>query len=328
MTPAAPPRLKVLFAFAAIYLIWGSTYLAIHYAIESLPPYLMTGIRFLVAGGLLYAWARLRGATATWAHWRSAILTGGLMLFGGMGTVAVAQQWVPSGVTALIIALVPLWMVLIEWLRPGGTRPDTRVWLGIGLSLVGLVLLVDPFSGMDGVNVSLLGVGLLLLSTLSWSAGSILSRAVPLPTSPLLSTGMQMLVASVLMLLVSWLKGDFAQLDVQAISARSVFGLGYLIAFGSIVAFTAYLWLLRVSTPALVGTYAFVNPVIAMLLGWSLNGESLTPPTLMGAMLILAAVAVIVSRPRAQAKASAPGFAEPARVAPGASPIEPTCCVK
>lgn len=327
MTSATPARFKVLSAFAAIYLIWGSTYLAIHYAIESLPPYLMTGIRFLIAGSLLYVWARWRGATATWVHWRSATLTGGLMLFGGMGTVAVAQQWVPSGLTALIIALVPLWMVVIEWLRPGGAKPGARVWLGISLSLVGLVLLVDPFSGTEGANVSLLGVGLLLLSTLCWSAGSILSRALPLPGSPLLSTGMQMLVASLLMLLVACLKGDFGQLSVSAISMKSVLGLGYLIVFGSIVAFTAYLWLLRVSTPALVGTYAFVNPMIAMLLGWGLNGEGLSAPTLAGALLILAAVAVIVSRPRVGTKKPSPGVAAAVRVSTEIS-VKPSGCTR
>lgn len=307
MTQHPPSRLKVSLAFAAIYLIWGSTYLAIAYSIETLPPYLMTGFRFLFGGLLLYGWARLRGVAAPRGRqWGPAVLIGALMLFGGMGLVAFAQQWVPSGLTALIIAMVPVWLVLIEWLRPNGVRPSARVWLGIALSFVGLVLLIGPLN-LDGASdVNLMGAGLVLLATLSWSAGSMLSRNAQLPDSPILSTGMQMLSASVLLLSTGMLRGELGQVHLALVSARSLLGWAYLVVFGSVIAFTAYLWLLKVSTPAQVGTYAYVNPVIAVLLGWSLNGETLSPQTLLGAGLVIAAVVFIVTQQRKPKPHTAP----------------------
>lgn len=303
MNKAQPSRVKLLLAFAAIYFIWGSTYLAIEFSIETLPPYLMTGVRFFIAGGLLYLWARWRGAARpTFTHWRSATLIGGLMLFGGMGTVAFAQQWVDSGLAALIIAMVPVWMVLIEWIRPGGTAPGLRVFLGIVVSFVGLVLLIGPGDVFGTSNDNLIGGSMILLATFLWSIGSIFSRTVKLPDSAMLSTAMQMFTASILLMLMGVFQGEIAQINVEAISLKSVLAMLYLSVIGSVVAFTAYIWLLKVAPPARVATYAYVNPVIAVFLGWAFNNELITVPMMTGAALIVTAVAIIISQQQRQSK--------------------------
>lgn len=305
MNKAQPSRVKLLLAFAAIYFIWGSTYLAIEFSIETLPPYLMTGVRFFIAGGLLYLWARWRGAARpAFKHWRSATLIGGLMLFGGMGTVAFAQQWVDSALAALIIAMVPVWMVLIEWVRPGGTAPGLRVFLGIVVSFVGLILLIGPGDVFGTAsNDNLIGGSMILLATFLWSIGSIFSRTVKLPDSSMLSTAMQMFSASILLMLMGVFQGEIAQINVEAISLKSVLAMLYLSVIGSVVAFTAYIWLLKVAPPARVATYAYVNPVIAVFLGWAFNNELITIPMMTGAALIVTAVAIIISQQQRQSKA-------------------------
>ncbi len=303
MNSAQPSQVKLLLAFTAIYFIWGSTYLAIEFSIETLPPYLMTGVRFFIAGVLLYAWARWRGAhKPTLTHWRSASLIGGLMLFGGMGTVAYAQQWVDSGLAALIIAMVPIWMVLIEWLRPGGNAPGLRVFLGIAVSFVGLILLIGPGDVMGTSNDNLIGGSMILLATFLWSIGSIFSRIVKLPSSSMLSTAMQMFSASLMLMLMGVFQGEISQINVDAISLKSVLSMLYLSIIGSVVAFTAYIWLLKVVPPARVATYAYVNPVIAVFLGWALNNEMVTTPMLTGAALIITAVVIIVSQQQKRSK--------------------------
>lgn len=304
MNKAQPSRVKLLLAFAAIYFIWGSTYLAIEFSIETLPPYLMTGVRFFIAGGLLYLWARWRGAKKpTFIHWRSATIIGGLMLFGGMGTVAFAQQWVDSALAALIIAMVPVWMVLIEWIRPGGAAPGLRVFLGIIVSFVGLILLIGPGDVFGTAsNDNLIGGSMILLATFLWSIGSIFSRTVKLPDSAMLSTAMQMFSASILLMLMGVFQGEIAQINVEAISLKSVLAMLYLSIIGSVVAFTAYIWLLKVAPPARVATYAYVNPVIAVFLGWAFNNELITVPMMTGAALIVTAVAIIISQQQRQSK--------------------------
>jgi len=306
MNNSQPSQLKLLLAFAAIYFIWGSTYLAIEFSIETLPPYLMTGVRFFLAGVLLYAWARWRGAEKpTLIHWRSATLIGGLMLFGGMGTVAYAQQWVDSGLAALLIAMVPIWMVLIEWIRPGGSRPGIRVFIGILVSFAGLVLLIGPGDVFGSTsNDNLIGGSMVLLATLLWSIGSIFSRIVKLPNSSMLSTAMQMFAASILLMLMGVFQGEMSQINVETISLKSVLSMLYLSIIGSVVAFTAYIWLLKVAPPARVATYAYVNPVIAIFLGWALNNEAITTPMITGAALIITAVVIIVSQQQKRSKAT------------------------
>ncbi len=295
----APRRSWVILAFAAVYLIWGSTYLAIRFAIETLPPFLMAGTRFVIAGGLLYGWARWRGAgKPARTHWWAAVIVGGLLLLGGNGSVVWAQLRVPSGVAALLVALVPCWMVLLDWLRPGGTRPAPQVFLGLLLGLVGLAWLIGPDAIMGGGRVDLVGAAVLAFASLSWAAGSIFSRHLPTASPPLLTIGMQQLAGGACLLAFAALAGDFGRLDLAAVSTRSSLALVYLVAFGSIIGFSAYMWLLRVSTPARVSTYAYVNPVVAVLLGWGLADEALTARIGVAAAVIIAGVALITLAPR------------------------------
>jgi len=314
---AAPPRAQLLLAFAAVYVIWGSTYLAIRFAIETLPPFLMAGVRFLIAGSILYGWMRLRGTPRpTKAEWRSTAIIGALLLAGGNGGVVWAEQFVPSGVAALLVATVPFWMVLLEWLRPGGERPSGGVVAGLLLGFVGLMLLVGPGEWAGG-GVNLLGAGALMLATLAWASGSIYSRGATLPAAPLLTTAMEMLAGGALLMLMGLGTGELAAIDVGAVSGRSLAALGYLIIFGSLIGFTAYVWLLGVAAPAKVSTYAYVNPVVAVLLGWALAGEPLTARVAVAVAVILGAVAVItLARSR---KVSLPPVEEPQ---PGAGAAE------
>ncbi|HEY8485568.1 MAG TPA: drug/metabolite exporter YedA [Longimicrobiales bacterium] len=290
-----PSRALVIAAFAAVYLIWGSTYLAIRFGLETLPPFLLGAARFLVAGAILYGWARWRGAARpSRAEWGAAAWIGALLLLVGNGAVVWAEQRVASGVAALLVATVPFWMVVVEAVRPGGVRPNRRVKVGLVVGLFGLALLTGPGQLVGGGGgVDLVGAAVLLVGSLGWSIGSVYSRHARLPSSPLLATGMQMLVSGACFLVISGLAGELAGLRVEAISLRSILGLAYLIVFGSLVGFTAYGWLLRVSTPARVSTYAYVNPVVAVLLGWLLGGEPLTARIVLAMVIILGSVALI-----------------------------------
>jgi drug/metabolite transporter (DMT)-like permease len=301
-------------AFAAIYLIWGSTYLAIRFAIETLPPFFMAGARFITAGALLYTWAWLRGAPRpTRLHWREAAVVGGLMLLGGNGGVTWAEQRIPSGLAALLVATVPLWVVLLDGIRPGGTRPSGRVAAGLGLGLAGVALLIGPGNLSGGQSVDLFGTTVVLFAALAWAAGSLYSRQAHLPAAPLQGVALEMLAGGAWLLLAGGVTGEGARLDLDGASLRSLLALGYLIVFGSIVAFSAYLWLLRVSTPTRASTYAFVNPVIAVFLGWALADESLTAQTLLAAAVIVAAVAIITTGRCATPDPGPPSGSAPAR---------------
>jgi drug/metabolite transporter (DMT)-like permease len=294
--PAKPPRWQVATAFAAIYLIWGSTYLAIRIAIETFPPFLMAGIRFLIAGAILYPWSKLHGAPQpSRAHWLAATVVGGLLLLGGNGGVVWAEQHVPSGLTALLIGTVPLWMVLLDWLRRNGVKPSNSVIVGLMLGFVGITLLIGPGKIAGGRQVDLVGAAVLILASLSWATGSLYSRRAQLPASPLLATAMEMLAGGALLFVAGLLAGEWTRFNLSALSLRSWLALGYLIVFGALVGFTAYIWLLRVSTPAHVSTYAYVNPVVAIFLGWAFAGEPLTARTLLAAAVIVAAVVIITT---------------------------------
>ncbi len=316
--PEKPSALRLALGLGAVYVVWGSTYLAIRFAIETLPPFLMAGARFVVSGALLYVWARARGAARpTRANWRAAAIVGGCLLLVGNGGVVWSEQRVESGIAALLVTAVPLWMVLLDWLRPGGRRPGWRVTLGLLLGFAGVTLLVRP--GASGGTIDPLGAGVLLVASFSWAWGSLASRRLPLPRSPLLTTGMEMLAGGVLLLAVSLLAGEPAAFDPSAVTTRSLLGFGYLIAFGSLVGFTAYIWLLRAAPPALVGTYAYVNPIVAVFLGWAFAGEPLTARTLVAAAVIVAGVAVITAR-RPQAAAAQPESAPKAPLGPVPAP--------
>jgi drug/metabolite transporter (DMT)-like permease len=302
MAERSAPRWAIATALGSVYLIWGSTYLAIRFAIESLPGFLMAATRFLAAGVPLYLWARWRGAPRpTLGQWGWAAAVGGLLLLAGNGGVVWAEQRVPSGLTALLVATVPLWVVVLESLTSGGRRPTAQVWFGVGLGLAGLGLLVGPGALAGRGAVDPLGALVLLGASLAWSWGSLLSRRGGLPGSALLATAMQMLAGGVLLALTGTLAGEWSALEPAAVTARSWAALAYLSLAGSIVAFTAYVWLLQVASPTVVSTYAFVNPVVAVLLGWALAGEPLTARIALAAAVIVAGVVVITT-----ARAGAP----------------------
>ena len=310
---AAPSTARVLAAFAAVYVVWGSTYLAIRVAIETLPPLTMAGVRFLLAGAVLYAFMRARGEPApTRRQWRSTAVVGALLLLCGNGGVVLAERTVPSGVVALLVAVVPLWMVLLDWWRRGGVRPAAQTLAGLVVGFGGMVLLVGPGSLAGAGGVDPLGAGLVMFGAFAWAAGSIYARGAPLPRSPFLATGMEMAAGGALLLLAGALRGEWSGIDPSAFTARSLAAFAYLVVFGSLVGFTAYIWLLGVSTPARVSTYAYVNPVVAVFLGWALLGEPVTARVLLAAATIVAAVAVITRRrrpPRPGDGAAGPGDA-------------------
>ena len=287
---------RLIGAFLAVYLIWGSTYLAIAMAIETLPPLLMAGVRFLIAGGVLFAWAAWR--TGTWPtvrEWRSAAIVGALLLLGGNGAVVMAEQRVASGAVALLVATVPLWMVLLAWLWKGGRRPDWSICTGIALGLVGIGALVGP-DALGAGKVDAIGAVTVLGGSLAWATGSIYARSAELPRSPLVATGMEMLAGGAALLIVGLATGELATTRLDLVTARSALAFWYLVVFGSLVGFTAYVWLLKATTPARAATYAYVNPIVAVLLGWAFAGEPLTARTMLSAFVVLTAVALITAR--------------------------------
>lgn len=292
----AVSRAQVLAAFAAVYVVWGSTYLAIHFAVETLPPFLMAGARFLVSGAALYAWTRASGAPRpTRLQWRETAVVGAFLLVGGNGGVAWAEQRVPSGLAALLVATVPLWMVLLEWWRSGGVKPGWRTWAGIATGFLGLGILVGPAELLGGGAADGVGAAVLVVASILWAVGSVYSRRAALPESPLQATGMEMLTGGAMLVLVGSAAGEWGRFDPGAVSGRSLLALAYLIVFGSGVGFTAYVWLLKHVEVAKVSTYAYVNPVVAVFLGWLLAGEAVTARTLAAAAVIVAAVAFITS---------------------------------
>ena len=293
-SPRRPPRTRILLAFAAIYLVWGSTYLAIRYAIDTIPPFLMAGTRFVVAGGVLYLWSRLTGAERpSRAAWVATAVTGILMLAVGNGAVTWSEQRIPSGLAALLVASVALWMVLLEFLRRNGTRPTRLAIIGLLLGFGGVALLVGPAALTDARDLDVLASLVLVGASLSWAAGSVYSRVLPRPASATLGSGMQMLAGGLALWLVGVSSGELGRFDLAGVTMRSLLSLGYLIVFGSLVGFTAYAWLLRVCTPAAVATYAYVNPIVAMLLGWLIASEEFGPRMIIAAAVILSGVALI-----------------------------------
>jgi len=303
-------RLRIALAFLSIYTIWGSTYLAIRFAIETFPPFLMAATRFLIAGGVLYAWMRLRGAPRpTRANWKAATIIGGLLLLGGNGGVTKAEQVIPSSLAAVLITIVPIWMALLELLRKDRIVPTLHVVLALVLGFGGVVLLVGPgeLAGSGGLNS--LWAGVVIFASLSWAIGSVYSRTASLPKTPLLGSGMEMLVGGALLLVASLVLGEWAGFQPGNISLLSLASFIYLIVFGSLIAFSSYVWLLTKTTTARASTYAYVNPVVAVLLGYFLAGEQLTPRTLLASSVIVIAVVVITtfkSRPIAPGDDSSP----------------------
>jgi len=293
-------RLHEILAFAAVYVIWGSTYLAIRVGVETLPPLLLAGSRFLLAGTVVYGVLRLRGAPApTAGHWKRSGLAGIVMLVFGNGLVTWAETRLPSNLAALLVAAVPLYVAGIDWLRPGGVRPPRPVVIGILLGAAGMVLLVRP-DPAAAHPTSVLGVLAMLLAGLSWASGSLYARYARQHPHALVAGAQQMLVAGVVLLVGSALRGEVAAFRPEAVSLRSWVAFGYLTVFGSMVAFSAFSWLVTSTSPARVSTTAYVNPVVAVFLGWLILGETLHPAASAGAGLIVCAVIIMVTTRRAR----------------------------
>ncbi len=275
--------------FLVIYLVWGSTYLAIHWGVETIPPFGMGAARFLTAGSILYLWCRIRGAEKpTKSQWKSSAVIGTLLLFVGNGAVSWASQRVPSGLTSVIVATVPLWLVLCELWQ--GKRPDFIKVIGVLIGLAGVALLVMP-SGGATASVDPVGAVVLALGSFSWTVGSLYSRTARQAASPALAIAMQMLVGGSLLLLLSLALGEWT--PALHVSVRSAASLLYLIVFGSLIGFSTYMWLLKVASPAAVGTYAYVNPAVAVLLGVLMAGERLPAQAVAAMLVILGSVAMV-----------------------------------
>ena len=294
--PELSMRLRVALAFLAIYAIWGSTYLGIRLAIASIPPFVMAGIRFMIAGGIMLAWAAAKGIPRpTLANWKATAIVGGLLLFGGNGGVTWAEQTIPSSLAAVLITITPIWMVMVELFRKDHPIPNRQVILGLAMGLAGVVLLVGPSSLAGGASINLFGAAVVLLAALSWAVGSVSSGTLSLPKSPILGTGMEMVSGGVLLIITATLSGEWVGFDPSKVSTVSLLALVYLVVFGSIIALTSYVWLLTKTTIARVSTYAYVTPVVAILLGVAFAGEQFTSSTLLASAIIVVAVVVITT---------------------------------
>lgn len=297
-------KTKLWIALLSLYIVWGSTYLAIRFAVETIPPFTHAALRFLISGAILYAWRRMAGDPApTLGNWKSTAIVGTALLLGGNGLVAWAEQSVPSGIAALMISTSPFWLVLFESMRAGGTKPTWQSILGLVIGFGGVFLLIGPteMTGGEG-SFDTFGVVLLLLAPLFWSMGSIYARGADMPKSTLLSTGMQMLTGAVGLFFVSLFKGEFNGFHPGDVSARSWWGLIYLITFGSLVGFVAYGWLLHNAPISLTSTYAYVNPVVAVILGWLLANEELNARIAIASAIIIGSVILINSARQSQVK--------------------------
>lgn len=311
-----PPKSAFILAFAAIYIIWGSTYLGIRVAVESIPPFAMAAVRFFIAGSLMLAVLRMRGyPMPTRKQWRDSAIIGTCLLLGGNGLVAWAELLIPSGIAALIVGVQPIFMVTTEWAWPGGQRPAPAVFVGMALGLVGLGLLSwQADSGTSSIHVA--GVIAILAACVSWAFGSIFSRHAKPAAPPLVGAAAQMLCGSVSLGIVAGLRGEFFDLPLSAIHARSWWALAYLIAIGSWVGYSTFVWLMKHSTPARVSTYAYVNPIVAVFLGWLILNEPLTRRTIVSALIIVAAVVIVTTQKNRKAKPKADLTAEELSPAP------------
>jgi len=318
-------RWLIIVSFAAIYLIWGSTYLGISVAIQTIPGWLMIAIRFLIAGSIMFVIARLSGAKMpTRVGLRTAAIVGVLLLVGGNGGVVWAEQKLASGLTALIVAIIPLWVSSIDAVRPGGNPLTGRRILGLVLGLTGLVILIGPDQIMGTGHIDILSVGVLMLGTFAWSFGTVYPRmkGAQLPASPLMAAATENLTAGVVVAVIAFATGQLQSFNPAAVSLESWLALAYLTAFGSVVAFTAYMYLVSAVAPSRVATYAYVNPVVAMILGSLILREPITIPMLVAAPIIISGV-VLINTSKSKAAVAAPQpAAEPAGLELRARPTE------
>lgn len=299
-------KTKIWLALLALYIVWGSTYLAILFTVETIPPFLSAGVRFLVSGGILFLWRWAAGdRMPTKRQWRSTAIVGIFLLLGGNGLVSFAEQRIASGIAALIVGTVPLWLVLIEALRPGGVRPSWQAILGLIIGFGGIYMLVGPSElNVGSLQLDTIGIGAVILASFLWSIGSIYSRGADMPASSLMATGAEMLIGSAALFVVSGLLEEWRGFDLAAVSTQSWLGLAYLITFGSLVGFVSYIWLLKNAPVSLVATYAYVNPLVAVFLGAWLAGETINARILIAGLVIIGSVMLInqTKSPKAKVK--------------------------
>ena len=295
-------RIKLGLAFLAVYLIWGSTYLAIRFVVETIPPFFMAGTRFIIAGSILYILTMVRDAQApTSVHWRDAFVVGGLLLLGGNGAVVWAEQWIPSGLTSLLIATTALWMVLLNSLR-NRMKPSIGSIFGLLLGFAGVALLVGEIENTDNNFMVIPAAAIVLLGAFLWACGSIYSRSAKTSSSQLQSPAMQMIAGGILLLSASLITGEWKLILLDKISLPSIFSWLYLIIFGSLVGFSSYIWLLKHANLSRVSTHAYVNPLVAVILGWTLVEEALTASNVLAAIIIILSVVVITTFPAEKEK--------------------------
>src|SRR5438874_7328269 len=314
----APTKFWIIVAFAALYLIWGSTYLGIRFAIETIPPFLMAGTRFLLAVLIMYAIARSQGlGKSSWVNWRTSLIIGACLLLGGNGGVTISEKYIDSGLAAVIVAIVPIYIVVVGWATGTAARPTSIVWLGLAGGFIGVGVLLGPavrFSSSDGRHPAI-GMSILLVSSFLWSAGSLYSRSAKHAASPFLTAAQQMLCGGLLLLLAGIVTGELRSFHPRAISMLSLASFVYLVIIGAVVGYTAYIWLLRHCEPAKVATYAYVNPIVAVLLGAAFAGETLSMRILIAGALIIGSVALVITAQQLRARA------EPA-VSPAMEPAD------
>jgi drug/metabolite transporter (DMT)-like permease len=311
-----PKKTLVIIAFTALYVIWGSTYLGIKFSIETIPPFLMAGGRFVLAGIIMYAIAWSQGiGKSNWRNWRTSLLIGACLLLGGNGGVTISEKYIDSGLAALIVAIVPIYIVLLGWITGMATRPTPIMWIGLTGGFVGVAILFGPglhFHSVGGRNPAI-GICILLVTSFIWSAGSLYSRLAKHAPSPFLTAAQQMICGGVLLLLAGVVTGELPRFRPGDISLLSLGSFIYLVLIGAVVGYTAYIWLLRHCEPAKVATYAYVNPIVAVLLGTFFAGERVSARMLVAAALIIGSVALIITAQQLRA-----------HVAPALSPaVEP-----
>ena len=289
-------------AFAAVYLIWGSTYLAIKYAIVSIPTFLLGGIRFTIAGVLMLLWGRISPnyERPKLVHWRTSAIVGFLLLTIGNGGVVIAEHHISSGMTALMVATLPFWVILIGWVFMKTGRPEIRVMAGLAVGFIGVMLLISGgnSAGDSTAGGTAIGFIAVTVSTVGWAVGSLYGIKAPSVRSPIVAAGMQMLCGGAFMLIVGTAMGEWSAFDIAAVTTESWLALAYLIFFGAIVAYTAYSWLVKNVSPTALSTYAYVNPAIAVILGWAVAGENLSGTMLLGAAIVVGSIALTTIKKR------------------------------
>jgi drug/metabolite transporter (DMT)-like permease len=303
---AAPTRTRIIIAFVALYLVWGSTYLGIRFAIETIPPFLMAGMRFLLAGMIMYSIAWSQGASkSTWANWRTSLIVGACLLLAGNGGVTISEQYIDTGLAALIVAIVPIYILILSWATGMTPKPLPIIWIGLVGGFVGVGVLLGPalrFSSNGGRHPAI-GMSILLVSSFIWSAGSLYSRTAKHAASPFLTAAQQMLCGGLLLLLAGIVTGELRRFHPGSVSILSLAAFSYLVIIGAVVGYTAYILLLRHCDPAKVATYAYVNPIVAVLLGAAFAGETLSARVLIAGALIIGSVAIVITTQQLRARA-------------------------